>query len=135
LFVAWPLTAAIVWWGRRRAGRAAVNAGRWPWIAFGAAVPFNLLWALFGFGFVARSVRMFERVEGLVFGVPSNLRALALVPWLMAGLVVVVVICAVVAWPRRWWDPVRRGLYAAIALTAVLTVAFLVRWNYLPVVF
>ena len=93
------------------------------------------LLALFGFGFVARSVRMFERLDGLVFGVPSDLRALALVPWVMAGLAVVVVTCAVVAWPRRWWDPVRRGLYAAVALGAVLTLAFLVRWNYLPVVF
>jgi len=135
LFVVWPLTAAVVWWGRRRARRATVQAGRWPWNAFGAAVVFYVLWALFGFGFVARSVRMFERLDGLVFGVPSDLRALALVPWVMAGLAVVVVTCAVVAWPRRWWDPVRRGLYAAVALGAVLTLAFLVRWNYLPVVF
>jgi hypothetical protein len=45
------------------------------------------------------------------------------------------VLGALASWPSRWWDLLRRTLYTVVTICAVLTVVFLLRWNYLPAIF
>ena len=45
------------------------------------------------------------------------------------------VLAAIASWLARWWDILRRSLYVLVTVGAVLTIAFLLRWNYLPPVF
>jgi len=132
LDAAWPLFAGIQWWLRRRRGLPSVGAGRAELWALGAALAFNVIWIAFGFGFVARTVRMLERANGIVYGVTPGLRAAAVVPWVLAALAVVIVMSCLRAWLQRSWDWPRRSLYSLLTVGAVLAIAFLVRWNYLP---
>jgi CubicO group peptidase (beta-lactamase class C family) len=44
-------------------------------------------------------------------------------------------VAALRAWQSRFWDPTRRTLYSLVAAGGLLTIAFLVRWNYLPMRF
>ena len=135
LAAAWPLAMLGAWWLRRRRGVSSPARNLPARYAVGAAVLFNALWLAFGFGFIARSVRMLERATGIVFGVSAGMRALSMLPWIMALIAVVMIMASVMAFRRGWWDPVRRVLYSGVVAGAVLTIAFLVRWNYLPVRF
>lgn len=132
LLVAWLVTAGVVRWRRRRRGEPVVPFESRARTAVWSGVAFTVLFLLFGFGFVARSVRDFERATGLVFGVSAWYRVLSVVPWLMALLAAAMSVWAIVAWRRAWWDVVRRVEYSALAVFAALAIAFLVRWNYLP---
>jgi hypothetical protein len=135
ILVVWPVAMLGAWWLRRRRGASAPPRSIPARYALGAGVLFNVIWVAFGFGFIARSVRMFERATGLVFGVTGQMQALSALPWLMALTAAVIVTGAVMSFRRAWWDPVRRILYSGVALGAILTIAFLIRWNYLPVTF
>jgi hypothetical protein len=135
LCAGWPLAQAASWLVRRRRGGPQPRVGTLPRLALAGALLFNGLWVAFGFGFIARSVRMFERGTGLVFGVPPWMRLVATLPWIMAVLGGVMIAVVLAAYRLRWWDAVRRAMYALVVVGAVLTVAFLVRWNYLPAVF
>lgn len=129
LLVAWPATAAVAHWLRRRRGgpRPTVR-----WIPWTAALGFCVLWGVFGFGFIARSTRMFESATGLVLGVGADMRWLSWLPYVMTPLGLLVTLYALVAWRRRYWDVVRRAEYSFVAGAAMLVIAFLLRWNYLP---
>jgi hypothetical protein len=96
---------------------------------------FNALWICFAFGVIARSTRMFERATGIVYGVTPLFRVAAAVPWILGVMSAVIVVAAVRSWPRGSWGPLRRVLYGLVAVGAVLVVAFLLRWNYLPMRF
>ena len=135
MFVAWPAAAGIAAWRRRRRGETAPPYEQWSNRTLDAAMFFALLWPIYGFGFVARSVRMLEGASGLVYGVSPGMRAFSLVSWLLAALAIAILAGAVASWRRGWWDVARRSLISIVALAAVLAVAFLVRWNYLPAVF
>jgi CubicO group peptidase (beta-lactamase class C family) len=136
LVAVWPVALAGAWWLRRRRGRGADSGlpGERR-TALGVALAFNALWAAFGFLVIARSARMFERANGIVFGVTPSFRAASVVPWLLAGLATFMVVAAIRAWPRQLWDPVRRTLYGLATVGALLVIAFLIRWNYLPMRF
>jgi CubicO group peptidase (beta-lactamase class C family) len=132
----WPIAAGVAWWYRRRQGaHAAHGSRRAERTALGAALAFNALWICFGFGVIARSTRMLERATGIVYGVTPLFRLAAVVPWILAVMSVFIVVAAVLSWPRGSWGPLRRVLYGLVAVGAVLIVAFLVRWNYLPMRF
>jgi CubicO group peptidase (beta-lactamase class C family) len=135
LIGAWPLATLGAWWLRRRRGVVGPPRSIPARYALGAGVLFNAIWIVFGFGFIARSTRMFGNATGLVFGVTGDMRALSVLPWLMAVSAAVIVAGTVLAFRRGWWDPLRRVLYSGVAAGAVLTIVFLVRWNYLPVRF
>jgi CubicO group peptidase (beta-lactamase class C family) len=126
----WPLIATISWLRRRRAGTPAPARG--PRAVLVALLLFNALWTTFGFLFVARSVRMLSQATGLVYGVSADMRLLALIPYALAIVTVTIIVAAVQAWRRRDWDFGRRAALSLLAVNAVLVVAFLVRWNYLP---
>ena len=134
LAVPWPVCAWIAW-RRRRAGGAAGAPTRAPRLVLDCAWLFALVWPAFAFGFIATSVRMFERATGLVYGVPAWMRVAGQAPWALALLAVVISAGAIASWRGGWWDPVRRAALSGVAVTAILTIAFLIRWNYLPVVF
>ena len=131
----WPLVAGIQWWRRRHRRLQSVRPGRAELLALGAAAALNVIWIAFGFGFIARTVRMLERATGIVYGVTPAFRAAAVVPWMLAVLAAMMIASAVRAWVRRSWDWPRRSLYSLLAIGAVMVVAFLVRWNYLPMTF
>jgi CubicO group peptidase (beta-lactamase class C family) len=133
LFALWPVASLGGWWWRRRRN-AATLSGRWPggWLALGAAGGFFVLFAVFGFGFIARSLRMFEQTSGIVYGMTDDMRLLAVVPYLLVPLGLVVLGSTWRAWRRRRWGVVRRTYFTLLAASVVLVLAFLVRWNYLP---
>jgi CubicO group peptidase (beta-lactamase class C family) len=134
LVAAWPIVAGIQWWRRRSHGdRSIRHTGER--VALGAALSFNVAWIAFAFGFIARTVRMMSAGTGIVYGVRPAFRAALVVPWILAALAMVILLDAAVAWRRQWWDWPRRGLYSFLMIGAVMTVAFLVRWNYLPMRF
>ncbi len=132
MFLVWPVTAAVAaWWGRRR-NRARRNATTGSRTAVILAVIFSVLFTWFGFGFVARSTRMLESATGIVTGMTPGMRRLLQLPYALGLLAAFVLGFAVIAWRRRYWGPIRRAYYTAFAMMALLVVAFLVRWNYLP---
>ena len=133
---AWgAITLGVWWWRRRRATGAPIRDGRWPAAAGWAALAFILLWLWFGFGFIARSTRMFGEGTGLVLGVSAGMRAMAAIPVVMTLLAALLVALCLRAWRRRWWDAPRRALMSVYVVGALVTLAFLIRWNYLPAVF
>lgn len=132
LLIAWPLTAAGgAWWEKRRRGalRSPVPGSR---VGVATALLFSVLFAVFGFGFVARSTAMLQSATGITTGMTRGMQALLQLPYVLALLAALVVVFAAVAWRRRYWGPVRRTYYTVIAAFAILVVAFLIRWNYLP---
>jgi hypothetical protein len=136
LVAVWPLALAGAWWLRRRRDRASTDGARAERrTALAVALAFNGLWTAFGFLVIAKSARMFERASGIVFGVTTSFRAAAVVPWLLAGLAAFMVVAAIRAWSHKLWDPARRTLYGLTTIGALLVIAFLVRWNYLPMRF
>ncbi len=50
------------------------------------------------------------------------------------AIAVVLAALVVLSWWQRWWDVLRRGLMTSIAVGALMTVALLIQWNYLPAV-
>jgi hypothetical protein len=132
----WPLAAGGASWLRRRRHRPAdfgSLTGRR--IALGSALAFNGLWAGFGFLVIAKSARMFERADGIVYGLTPFFRVAAIVPWILSVLAIVMSVASIRAWPRRLWDPTRRVLYGLVTFGGLLVIAFLIRWNYLPMRF
>jgi uncharacterized membrane protein YidH (DUF202 family) len=132
MLIAWPLTAAGgAWWDKRRRGalQPPVPGSRG---GIAMALLFSVLFAVFGFGFVARSNAMLQSATGITTGMTPGMRALLQLPYVMALVAALVVVFATLAWRRRYWGPVRRTYYTLIAALAILVVAFLVRWNYLP---
>ena len=131
------IATLVAWWRRRRATALpiAANAGRRPAVAIVAAIAFVGLWIWFGFGFVARSARMFGSASGLTYGLTPNWQALAMIPFVMAAIAALITALVVLSWRRRWWDAGRRTLMTLFVVGAIATIAFLVRWNYLPATF
>ncbi|MDP9179154.1 MAG: beta-lactamase family protein [Gemmatimonadota bacterium] len=136
IFVAWPIATILA---RRRRLRTEPDAPHKRRLraqaALAVAILFMIFWAFFGFDFIAASTRMIENANGIVYGVPAEFRTLAFMPWVLAVLAFLMVVSAIAAWPARWWDVTRRTLYALVTVCAVLTIVFLLRWNYLPPVF
>lgn len=134
----WPVVAGILWLIRRRPAtlhRApATSTSPWRAPAVAAAVTSTALALWFGFGFIAASNRAAERGGGdLIYGLPPTMQLLAWAPSVLAVLAALLVIAAVVAWRRRWWSLLGRGIYAIIAINIALFVSILVRWGYFPV--
>jgi CubicO group peptidase (beta-lactamase class C family) len=136
IFVAWPIAAILAWRRRRAMEPDAPHKRRLrAQTALALAILFTIFWAFFGFDFVSASRQMIEQANGIVYGVPPEFRTLAFMPWVLAALAFLMFVSALASWPARWWDPLRRTLYALVTVCAVLTIVFLFRWNYLPPVF
>ena len=65
-------------------------------------------------------------------GMTPGMRLLLQLPYALGLLATFVVGFAIIAWRSGYWGPARRAYYSLFALMALLVVAFLVRWNYLP---
>ncbi len=70
-------------------------------------------------------------LNNVIYGLPSTLQALLLVPWLSAILSLTVVAFAVLAWLRRYWTVWGRVFYTLFALAALAHLWFLWFWNFL----
>ncbi len=136
VFVAWPVAMFLSWRRRRAIDPDAPQKRRLrAQMALGLAILFTIFWAFFGFDLIVASRRMIEQSNGLVYGVPEEFQTLTFMPWVLAVLAFLMVLSAIASWPARWWNVLRRILYALVTVCAVLTIAFLFRWNYLPPVF
>jgi CubicO group peptidase (beta-lactamase class C family) len=133
LVALWPLASIGAWLWRKRRGEV-TSSGRRPgsWFALGAASLFFVLFVVFAYGFVARSIRMLEGSSGIVYGMTGDMRLLAVVPYLLVPLGLAVLAFAWRAWRYGYWGILRRSYFTSLAVGAVLVLAFLVRWNYLP---
>ncbi|HKG94153.1 MAG TPA: serine hydrolase domain-containing protein [Gemmatimonadaceae bacterium] len=142
LAIAWPATAGVVtlWKRRRRRDAYRTTSGsagapsvlrRDRVVAIGAAAAFAALTLAFGFGFLARSVRLLENAE-LLYGLTPAMRVLAWAPWAIVALAIGLCVLSVRAWRKRYWSLAGRLYFVAIALDALVMVAVLVRWSYLP---
>jgi hypothetical protein len=133
LFALWPLASIGTWWWRRRHDETA-TVGRQPsgWFALGTACGFFGLFGVFGFGFIARSLRMLRESSGIVYGMTGDMRFLAFVPYLLVPLGLAVLAFTWRAWRNRYWGILRRAYFTSLAVGVVLVLAFLARWNYLP---
>lgn len=132
LFVAWPLASiTAAWRQRRRAGAIAVQS-RLPRFALIVALLFVALLPVMMFGVLAASLRELATSSGIIYGMTSQMRLLLIVPWALALLSGPVLVFAIKAWRNSYWGPLRRVYYSVIATSCLLTVAMLLRWNYLP---
>jgi CubicO group peptidase (beta-lactamase class C family) len=132
MLIVWPVTAAIAAWWRKRKNRARRRGMAGSRAAILLALLFSATFTLFGFGFVARSTRMLQSATGIVTGMTPGMRLLLQLPYALGLLATFVVGFAIIAWRSGYWGPARRAYYSLFALMALLVVAFLVRWNYLP---
>jgi CubicO group peptidase (beta-lactamase class C family) len=132
MLLVWPVTAAVAAWWDRRGNRARRRATAGSRAAIALALLFCVLFAWFGFGFIARSTAMLMSATGIVTGMTQEMRLLLQLPYALGLLAALVLGLAVIAWRRGYWGPVRRAYYTLFAMMAVLIIAFLVRWNYLP---
>jgi CubicO group peptidase (beta-lactamase class C family) len=136
VFVAWPIAAFLSWRRRRAMDPDAPHKRRLrAQTALGVAILFTIFWAFFGFDLIVASTRMIDQSNGLVYGVPEEFQTLTFMPWVLAVLAFLMVLAAIASWLARWWNVLRRILYALVTVCAVLSVVFLFRWNYLPPVF
>ena len=90
-----------------------------------------MLFAWFGFGFVALSNRLFQSGE-MFFGMPAALGAMTWIPPVHAVLTGLLALAVIGAWKDGWWTVSRRILYTALVAIFILQVSFHVSWNYLP---
>jgi hypothetical protein len=65
------------------------------------------------------------------YGVPAKTAFLLKLNYLNAVLIVVVAVCAVFAWRKRWWNLAARIHYSAIALAAIALIPILIYWRLL----
>ena len=79
-----------------------------------------------------RSLRMLESSTGIVYGMTSEMRTLAVIPYLLVPLGLAVILFAWRAWRNRYWGYLRRACYSTLSVAVVMVLGFLVRWNYLP---
>jgi len=114
--------------------RAVADDGGRAGAALSLALPvlFFSLFAVFGLGFIARATRMFAGSTGIVFGMTPGMEGLLWIPWALGVLAAAMGGACVLAWRRRYWGGMRRGLYSLLTFGALLAVQFLVQWNYLP---
>ena len=92
----------------------------------------SALFLWFSFGFVARSLRLFESGE-MFFGMPDALASMTWMPTAHAALTVALCLALPFAWWRGWWGATRRVIYSLMVVAFVLQLSFLLTWNYLPI--
>jgi len=116
-----------------RSRRGQEGGGRDP-LRIGATVgaaAATVLFAWFAFGFIARSIQLFQTGE-MMFGMPDSLSRLLWIPWVHLGLSGLLTLGLPVVWKKRWWGFPRRMLFSMIVGALLLQLVFLLNWNYLP---
>ena len=98
-----------------------------------AAALFGLLWLLFllGMGAIFMDIHPGFGVPKIVFETPPLLYNLMRLPLGMAGLALVMLVFAVLAWVQRYWGWVGRSFYSLLTLFALLLTSSLIYWNLL----
>jgi pimeloyl-ACP methyl ester carboxylesterase len=111
----WPI-AALVRRLRGRGGRARGGGRAARWVA-----GLTALGALGFVGGLAMAVAKATATNPMVlgFGLPGRAGALLALPWVLAVLAGATVVCAALAWRRRWWGRAGRVHYALVALASV----------------
>ena len=122
--IAWPAAALV---GRLRASPAATTERDGRRLAW----PLAFLTGLCAIGFVAGVGLVVRNVAArnpfiLGFGLPGAAAPLLLLPWLATLLATATVVCAVLAWRRRWWGRWQRLYFSAVAAAGAAFVALLI---------
>jgi hypothetical protein len=129
----WPVTAGATALARRGAPRARDRRSPAAWLGVVAAIAFAVLSLLFGFGFLAQTVRASEHGGGeLIYAMPAGMVMLARIPPALCALAAAIVLAAVTGWRRRWWSWPGRVYMLVLAADAAWVVAFLAHWHMLP---
>ncbi|MDH3297605.1 MAG: beta-lactamase family protein [Gemmatimonadota bacterium] len=132
LLVGWPLLLSLGYILRRRRGEDRPAFHPISFIAASGALLASVLFAWFGFGFVALSNRLFQSGE-LFFGMPDALASMTWIPPVHAVLTGLLALAVIGAWKDGWWTVSRRILYTTLVAILLLQVSFHLSWNYLPV--
>jgi hypothetical protein len=85
----------------------------------------NLLFA------VCFAVSLFLLNDEFVYGVPFVVKALLIIPIVTTVLTAALVVSAILAWRRKYWNTAGRLHYSLIVLTCVGFVLWLHQWNWL----
>jgi len=130
----WALVGAGTWWWRRRRPRAVEKEPTPAAAKFAIALTVcsALLFAWFGFGFIAAGTRDISRSQGMTFGMTAGYIAMLLLGWILALAAIPIVKFAVRAWSERWWSLFGRMCYSVLAVAAVALTHFLLWFRYVP---
>jgi CubicO group peptidase (beta-lactamase class C family) len=77
-------------------------------------------------------VSVFSNPE-IVYGLPPFVENLFLLPWVIAGLALLMIIFCALAWVQGYWGWFRRLHYTVVTLAAVAFVWFLIYWKQLDI--
>lgn len=81
--------------------------------------------------FLVIFVSTVSNIEAVAFGLPAWFNNLLLLPWMVAGLAVLMLIFTPVVWARRYWSLPRRLHYTLLLLCSGAFVWWLYFWNLL----
>lgn len=89
------------------------------------------LLSLASMAFVVVFVSTVSNIENIAFGMPAWFNNLMLLPWVVAGLAVLMLVFTPVVWARRYWSLPRRLHYTLLLLASGAFVWWLSYWNLL----
>lgn len=127
----WPALSGFSLWRRRRRGEESSGIRLIPLVVSLLTTLSAFLFGWFGFGFVARSLRLLETGE-MLYGMPQALEAILWIPHAHLALTGFLVLALPAAWKGKWWGLPRRLTFTLMVGGLLLQVAFLIQWNYLP---
>lgn len=65
------------------------------------------------------------------YGVPARIAFLLRMYYIVSALALVTLVCAILAWRKRWWNLPARLHYTIVSLASVALIAFLIYWRLL----
>lgn len=89
------------------------------------------LLSLLSVAFLVIFVSTVSNIETIAFGMPVWFNTLMLLPWVVAGLAVIMLIFTPVVWARRYWSLPRRLHYTLLLVASGAFVWWLYFWNLL----
>jgi CubicO group peptidase (beta-lactamase class C family) len=127
--IAWPI--GFLWW--RKQSPASQTAPLPARLARWAAALFGLLWLLDLLGIMSIFMDILPETGGLriIYEAVPLLNILLSLSYVLVGLALAILVLAVLAWVRRYWNLDGRIFYTLLALMALLLTWSLVYWNLL----
>jgi len=119
------ITTLVSAFYHRKESKAAPRSSRW---AVRLAAVISILTLAFLVSFIAVVA---SSMDDLIYGIPTSLTAVLVLPHLILVLALGTTVLCVLAWKKRWWTLVRRLHYSLFAITTLALVWFYFHWNIL----